>query len=88
MLEGGAIIDLRRVTALRKIPGIPGGTKGKDHTTHFLISLGPVTYPFWASVSSPIMRTETSPVIYNCGEQSPFFEGNSEAQVKHMEAKH
>lgn len=47
--------------------------KHKDHTTLLLVSLGPVTYPFWTSVSSAIMRTETSPVVYNLGGGSESF---------------
>ena len=35
-------------------PGGPWTHKGKGHTAHLLGGLGPVTYPFWASVSSAL----------------------------------
>lgn len=40
-----------------------GFLETQGHSAHSLISLGPVTYPSGASVSSAIMRTETSPVV-------------------------
>ena len=66
--QGRGIIDPRSVRsgvpALQNTPGVSGNTKTTPLTP---------TYPFWISVSSAILRTETSPVVYNLGGGSESF---------------